>query len=474
MDDMEALAIAAAAKKKRDAQGGVPNSDGTYGQPPEGMFMNPQTGQMTSRELLKGGSETSPMGALQTGLIQGYSLDTVDEAAGAMGGDFMRERARAQIEANAEAHPVADLTGRVAGAVFSPVTKVAGQVNTARKAMAVGAAYGGLEGFFSGEGGATERLKKAGWDAATGTLFAGLTSAVGKGAHRAVTAAFQRADKRPTVDSLKAAKNAAYASVRRAGIEFDADEMLALSQRVARRMQIRDFDDIADPQTAASLRIISKRQGPITLNRLDKLRQNMWDRYGRSDEVGILDIIAEIDNTIARAAEGNDLLKAARAANSKFSKAQMLDDAFRKARRQTAATGSGGNILNKYRQAIVSILESPKKAKWFSQEELALMDSFVMGDNAENALRRVGKLSPGGNGLMTALNVYAAAIDPTMLAISAGATAAKGGADRSAMRGAEAIQDAVATGVIQAPKAGPNLRPLAVGGAAAGNEGLER
>ncbi len=445
------------------------NSVTTPSQPPEDMFMNPQTGQMTSRELLQNAAPTSVPGALMTGAMQGYSLSTVDEAAGAMGGDFMREKARAQIDANAEAHPIASTIGQVAGAVFSPINKVMGPVNTVKKGAAVGVAYGGIEGFFSGEGGATARLENAGWNATTGALFSGLTSSLGKGVHKAVQAAFNRADKRPSMDSLAGAKNAAYAAVRRAGVEFDAGEMQALLQRVQRRMKVRDFDDIADPQTAASLRILEKRQGSITLNRLDKLRQNMWDRYGRSDEVGILDIIKEIDNTIERAAEGNDLLKAARAANSKFAKAQMLEDAFRKARRQTAATGSGGNVLNKYRQAIVSILESPKKAKWFSQEELALMDSFVMGDNAENALRKVGKLAPGGNGLMTALNVYAAAVDPTMLAVSGAATIAKDGADRSAMRGAEALQDAVSTGIIQSPKAPANLKPLAVGGAAGGN-----
>ncbi len=54
MDEIEALALAAAAAKKRQAVStGQPNPDGTYGQPPEGFFLDPRTGGMTSRELLE-------------------------------------------------------------------------------------------------------------------------------------------------------------------------------------------------------------------------------------------------------------------------------------------------------------------------------------------------------------------------------------------------------------------------------------
>lgn len=441
------------------------NQDGTYGQPPEGMFMNPQTGQMTSRELMQNALPTSRAGALAGGVMQGYSLDAVDEAAGAIGGEFMRERARAQLGANAEDFPVTEAAGRVVGAVMSPVNKVLGPVRGVKDAAKAGGAYGVAEGFMAGEGGLRERALSAATTGATGALFGGMTERLGR-VPGAVASAFRRADERPTIDALKGAKNAAYAAVRRAGVEFNEDSMQALAARVNRRMNLRDFDEAADPQTAAALRIVNARsKGPLTLNRLDKIRQNLWDRYSRSDEVGILDIIGEIDNTIERAAEGNDLLMAARAANKKYAKAQLLENAFRKARLQTSSTGSGGNILNKYRQAVTRIITNPKEAKWFSQEELALMERFVEGDDVENVLRRVGKLAPGGNGLMTALNVYAATVDPAMLAVTGIASAAKEGADRSALKGSEEILDAVSTGVVRSPTPKPDLKPLAVGGA---------
>ena len=47
---------------------------------------------------------------------------------------------------------------------------------------------------------------------------------------------------------------------------------------------------------------------------------------------------------------------------------------------------------------------------------------------------------------MTALNVYAASVNPQLLAVTGAATGAKMAADKSAMRGSEAILDAVSTG----------------------------
>lgn len=467
-------ARANAARRQAEARRDAPS------EPPADMFMNPQTGQMTSRELMRNALPTSQGGAFASGFSQGYALDTLDEAMGAMGGDFMREKTRAQAEANAQDYPVTETIGRVSGAVLSPVNKVMGPVNTLKKAVVVGGLYGGVEGFFSGEGGATARLENAGWNASMGALFSGLTSSLAKASNKVVRATFQRADKRPTVDALKAAKNVAYADVRKSGVKFDENELLALTQRLDRKAKTIRFEldpELPDDKAAISFMDSLKRRmdaGDMSLNKLDQYRQKAWDRFGRTDNPFFLEIVDEIDETISRAAEGNELMRVARAANSKYKKAEMLEDAFRKANRQTAATGSGGNVLNKYRQAIVSILENPKKSKWFSAEEQALMDHFVMGDNAENALRRIGKLSPGGNGLMTALNVYAAAVEPSMLAVTAGATVAKQSADSSAMRGAEAIQDAVATGVIAPPQSGPNLKPFAVGGAAAGNELREK
>ena len=369
-----------------------------------------------------------------------------------------------------EQHPVAAGVARVAGAIASPVAKLAGPVNSVRGAAMVGGATAATEGFAEGEGGLSDRGVNAAKSAPAGALFGGLVATLGKGASKGLKRVFKRAEQRPSIETLKAAKNAAYKAVRDTGETFGSKDTNTLYARIQQLAVDADFDDIADPQSAAALRMMKTRSGAkLSLDRLDRLRQNLWDRYGRSDEPLILDMIGEIDNLIDTRAASSDAMRAARQANSKYAKAQLLENAFKKARLQTASTGSGGNILNKYRQAVTRIITTPKEAKWFSADELAIMEKFVEGDVPENVLRRIGKVGPGGNGLMTALNVYAAAVDPTMLAVSAVGAAAKEGADKSAMRGSEAILDAVATGVIAKPKAAASVGRAAVGAGVGAN-----
>lgn len=467
------IAIARARARAAAASGGqdkpTPNPDGTYGSPPPDMFMNPGTGQMTSRELMKNAMPMGPGKAAGTGFMQGYSLNAADEFVGGIAGDFAREKFRAQDEA-AQEYPLSYFLGQITGNVTSPVTKVAGPVKSVKGAAGLAAAEGTIDAFNRQEGGLDARLDKRGEILLSG-LFSGITggatSAVLKVGSPALRKLFTKSAKRPTLENLKATKNAAYNAVDNAGVRFSPDDMKGLYDRVSKIAADADFDDAADPQTKAVLSLLERRQGEeMSLSRLDKIRQTLWRRYHQSgDKEGIiLDAIWEIDGLIENSASGNDAMQAARLANSKYSKAKLLEEAFRKARLQTSATGSGGNILNKYRQAVVSIVTNPKHSRWFSPEEIALMERFVEGDDVENALRKIGKLSPGGNGLMTALNVYAASVDPTMLTLTGAASAAKAGADASAMRGSEGLLDAVSTGVIPRPPSSPSLEGAGASG----------
>jgi hypothetical protein len=265
---------------------------------------------------------------------------------------------------------------------------------------------------------------------------------------------FRRVEARPTIEALKAVKSAAYKAVDTSGETFGADEMRGLYAAAQKLADDGNFVREADPQTFGALRTLANYGDDagkeVSLTQLDKIRQSLWARYNRGDEPLVLDMIGAIDDLVASRADSSALMTAARAANSKYAKAELLEKAFRKARLETAATGSGGNVLNKYRQAVTHILTNPKEAKWFSAEEIAVMERFVMGTDAENVLRRIGKLSPGGNGLMLALNIYGAALDPKLLAVTGVGTAAKLAADKSAMRGSETILDAVSTGNIPA------------------------
>lgn len=419
------------------------------------------------------------MGRLEaglTGFASGQTLGFSDEIAGAIGGDEMNQAFDKNLEVARTAYPGMTTAAEIGGTIASPVAAAAPVTRSIRGAAAVGAGVSAVDAAGRAEGSAVERVPDAVTGAGVGFLTAGLASGAFKGLNTGARKLFQRAEARPTIESLRTAKNAAYAAVRKAGVEFTPDEMQAAFQRLGRKAKTSrfDLDPVSETDKASfdALRVLQRRADlgrPISLNNLDKTRQKLWDIYNKSDQPFVLEAIGEIDGLIAAKSSGNDVMTAARAANAAYSKTQLLQNAFDKAELQTAGSGSGGNILNKYRQAVTRIITTPREAKWFSEQELTIMREFVMGDMTENTLRRAGKLAPGGNGLMTALNVYAASIDPSLLAITGAASAAKGMADRSAMKGSQDLLDTVATGAIRAPAAAPNLTPAAVTGSATGN-----
>lgn len=259
--------------------------------------------------------------------------------------------------------------------------------------------------------------------------------------------AYGVSEAKPTIESLRAAKNEAYKAVDEAGEVFEAPEMGALRDRVKSDLDAGNYVSGVDKQTDAVVTLLDRKAGEkMTLGQLDKLRQEFYKRLAAApNEVGIRDAIDAIDEMIAGKADASDLMTAARLSNARYKKAELLDLAFQKAKDQTAATGSGGNILNKMRQAVVSIIDNPKNAKWFNGDEIAAMRSFVEGSKGQNAMRLFGKLSPNGNGLMMALNLGAAGGTGGLSLIgTAAATGVKALADRAAVRGGDALIGKVA------------------------------
>ncbi|MCB4917121.1 hypothetical protein LAV78_01105 [Brucella intermedia] len=149
------------------------NAEGTYGQPPEGMVLNPQTGQM--EDLRSPNNPNIPQGganALGIGTGQGLGLNMLDEAAAALtvpfGGDYdynlgrMREAERRA----ADDHPVAYYGGQVGGALGTGAGLAKGGLSATNAAInsgarlpvvalasgAEGAALGAGYGFGAGEG----------------------------------------------------------------------------------------------------------------------------------------------------------------------------------------------------------------------------------------------------------------------------------------------------------------------------------
>jgi len=269
---------------------------------------------------------------------------------------------------------------------------------------------------------------------------------------QSVKSAFSSAASRPSVQTLRGAKNAAYDAVDNAGIKIPASSMDDLADRSVAAARMNNYVPEVDSQTKAALSIFDTKRGqPLTLGELDKIRQGLFARLKTSpNENALRQMIDDIDEVIQNTPIGGDLMDAARLANSRYKKSELLEDAFKKAELQTASTGSGGNIVNKFRQAVTSIVTNKDKAKFFSQQELGFMRAFVKGTNAENALRLVGKISPSGNGLMQVLNIGAIAYNPYMAGITLAGYGAKALSERAALKGASTLQDIIASGQVPA------------------------
>lgn len=402
------------------------------------------------------GINEGPIGAFQNAVGNAATFGLADEAAAAIGSlapgnDYSTtlDASRQREAAIAQDNRAASIAGTLTGFVANPVVRAMPGASTVKGAAGQGAAIAAADAFGNGQGGATSRALDAAKAAPVGALFGAGTKIAIDGASKVVNRLLTKSVERPTIETLKATKNAAYKAVDQSGETFTGQEVKGLYAKAQQLAKDGNFVKEADPQTFGALKTIeahAKAGKDLSLSQLDKVRQALWGRYNRGDEPIILDMIGAVDDMIAARAGASAQMEAARLANSRYAKSQLLESAFKKARLQTAATGSGGNILNKYRQAVTSIITNPKEARWFSADELAIMEKFVMGTDVENVLRRIGKLSPGGNGLMTALNVYAASVNPQLLAVTGAATGAKMAADKSAMRGSEAILDAVSTG----------------------------
>ncbi|MBY6005371.1 hypothetical protein KUV62_15710 [Salipiger bermudensis] len=426
--------------------------------------------------------------ALSLGLVGDEANAAFDAAIGRGDYEGRREKYRADQQQFREENPKTAFAVDVAPA-FVPGAGAAGLAAKAGKVVGrvgagagLGAGAGGLYGFMEGEGGAQERAKSAATGFALGGLFGAAAPKISdavQGLPKRVSRLFDNSQQRPSVGSLKAAKNAAYDAVDQSGFTFQPDDMQALYQRVSDAFDAQNYVEETDNASRAVLKILDRRQGtPTTLSQLDNIRKNLWSRYsGAKDQPRILDAIGQIDELVASKEGASNLMSAARAANSRFAKAQLLEDAFQKARDQTSATGSGGNILNKYRQAVTSIINDKRKSKFFSDEEIGVMRRFVEGSKTENIQRLVGKLSPSGNGLMMALHIVGGMSSggATLPLMGVGAMS-KAAADRGVQRGADNILDVV-SGYRPANPAAPQLTRTQAGlitGAAPAIESAKR
>lgn len=327
-----------------------------------------------------------------------------------------------------------------------------------------GAAYG-----LADRGTAEERVGAA----KTNALF---SAVLGSGIGAAVTrraAPKVQAAKAPSIDELRASKNAAYKAADDAGVAYSPEAIDSLAQGVGDDLRAANLDDALHPRATALLKRLEGMRGkPLTLTQIDQFRQLAGEvaasadkgerRLGRLAIQSIdefLDAATPAQALTGDAARGAGLLTEARGLNQKVAKIDTINEAVNKAELRAGSTGSGGNVNNAMRQNLRRVLES---GRGYSAEEREALKAIVMGTPGQNFLRQVGKLSPEGNGLMAGLNLGAAGMTSgASIPVSAAGMVAKRLADRGTEQRVAALVDLIASGGPKAIQAEREFADLA-------------
>lgn len=470
--------------------------DGTYGQPPEGMILNPITGQMTSRELLAGNIDPGMAASAITGGAQGATLGLSDEGIGALNAvipgkgtageryDFGREYARAMLDAARRDHPVAAYGGEIGGALALPLGAIK---STGKLALDMGksALTGGLMsgGYAAGaaDGGLSERASAAKDAALIGGAVGGAIPLAGAGikkiaeslmARRAIKAAGANA---PTTEQLRTAGNAAYKAIDDSGVSVKADVAKSKLADIADALRGEGVGlDVGGKVFPASRAVMDAAEGftegknTIPFRDLDILRRftgasaasnlaNKADtRLATGARAAMDDMVMGLTPNDVDAGDLQALqtmLPKARELWSKMSKSQMVDDAI-EAGSNNYLSGPASGIRNQFAR----ILRNPKLARGFTDAEKRAMKGVIGGSIPERALH----LAAGGMGkLMTALGGFAGGGLPGAAAGAGLSFGLQKASEAVAMHNAQIARALVANGgKVSLPQLNPQTRAI--------------
>lgn len=374
----------------------------------------------------------------------------------------------------ADRSPIASTVGGVAGgmATAAPMAKAGFSLLQGAKptlgslggrGAAEGAGYGLIYGAGEGEGGLLNRAESAAKGAVIGGTIGGVTGGLARiGAGGGVAD-----DAIPSVEQLKQASQAAFKAADDLGVSFAPGYSKQLGHELAHDLRKAGIDQTIHPKATAAFKRIAESVGqPLPLSEVQTLRRVAQSAASsvEPDERRIAQIMIDrLDKFVDKAKpqqvlsgkpeEAGRVLRQARDYWSRMRKTELVQDALYGAEIRTAATGSGGNIDNASRQRLASLLLDKNKSRGFTRAEREALERVIRGTKGQNALRLAGKLSPQGNGLMAALGVGGAMVNPAFGAASLGGMGAKAIADRMTGSNAKLLEQVIRNGGANLPKA---------------------
>lgn len=295
-------------------------------------------------------------------------------------------------------------------------------------AFGVGAADGALGGFGAGRS-MEDRLQGAAQGGAIGAVTGGTLAGGGRLIQR--TFGGNAARGIPEIEQLQAAKQSAYEAVDDLGARYSRPSIDQMVSRIRGEAQQMNINPARHPAAASTMQNLESilGEGDVSLTRLDQARQVIRRDVAASPDpaesaFGQM-MINKIDDYIQNsgsadmvegaAGQAASAIMAARSANQRFRKSELVADAIERAHLRAASTGSGGNEENAIRQNLRNLVQpGSRTARVFNDEERDLILRAVEGDSIQNALRLVSRFAPSSGGLSAMLGVGGAASMPAV------------------------------------------------------------
>ena len=462
-----------AALKRSLAGGGVtPNLTATT--PTEPYVDEQGVTRYPSLQQVESGAFEDIVGAGLAGMARGAKgLAETPEMLGRLairGGQELAQLAGAEVQ---NEMPVLDTaTGR---GIEAALSTFGGDKAMAYRGESTPAQFAGTIGEFVGPGGILgggKKLMQASVAAGAGSEAAGQATAgtdfepyariagalVSPYAANKTLSAFQKKNATsPTVSTLKAEKNAAYDLLKSGGTGLTGTQTAYLVQDMRSVLNMDDIILSAKPSVERALALVDEveKSGAMNLSKFNELQKALGKIYKTApDAPEVLSMLKKMDDVLAEGSKDAALMQAAKAANSKYAKARMLDKYFT----QATEGAKKGNLIPRTGEALQAtatrILRNDKAAAFWSPDEMTALRKVADGTIGSRVLGTIGKLAPTSNGLMSGINLALLAIPGNAAYEIMGMTAAtfaKMGYNAKIKASRKALEDLVRSGGVAEP-----------------------
>jgi len=261
----------------------------------------------------------------------------------------------------------------------------------------------------------------------------------------------------PTLPTLKAEKNSAYDLLKSEGTGLTGTQTAYLVQDMRSVLNMDDIILSAKPSVEKALALVDEveKSGAMNLSKFNELQKALGKIYKTApDAPEVLSMLKKMDDVLADGSKDAALMQAAKAANSKYAKARMLDKYFA----QATQNAKKGNLIPKtgeaFQAAATKILNNDRAAAFWSPDELAALKRVADGTIGSKVLATIGKLAPTSNGLTSGMSIALLSIPGNFAYEIMGMTAAsfaKLGYNAKIKTSRKALEDLVRSGGVAEP-----------------------